>query len=53
MTAYARLADRAQALEAGFQVFLTKPVDLAELTAAIATVKGLARPSPQGSPDTG
>ena len=53
LTAYARLADRAQALEAGFQGFLTKPVDLAELTAAIATVKGLARPSPQGSPDTG
>ena len=40
LTAYARTADRVQALEAGFQMHLTKPVDPAEL---IATVAALAR----------
>jgi signal transduction histidine kinase/CheY-like chemotaxis protein len=53
LTAYARLEDRARALEAGFQAFLTKPVELAELTAAIAAVTGLAKPSRQGSEDAG
>jgi two-component system, OmpR family, response regulator len=36
VTAYARPEDRVEALEAGFQVHLTKPVDIDELIATIA-----------------
>jgi CheY-like chemotaxis protein len=44
LTAYARSADRAQALRAGFDVHLTKPVDPAELLVVIATlVEGVRR----------
>jgi signal transduction histidine kinase/CheY-like chemotaxis protein len=42
LTAYARADDRQQALDAGFQIHLAKPVDLADLESAIARVS---RPS--------
>lgn len=40
LTAYARTEDRRKALLAGFQLHLTKPVDPAELSAAIASLAG-------------
>jgi PAS domain S-box-containing protein len=40
LTAFAAAADRQKALQAGFQLHLTKPVDPAELSAAIATLIG-------------
>lgn len=40
LTAYARNDDRQQALLAGFQMHLTKPVDAAELVAVVATLTG-------------
>jgi signal transduction histidine kinase len=38
LTGYARAEDRARSLAAGFQAHVPKPVDPAELTAAIATI---------------
>jgi CheY-like chemotaxis protein len=46
LTAYARAEDRVKALQAGFQMHLAKPVDLAELIVAVAA---LARRSPHRS----
>ncbi|HYP15735.1 MAG TPA: ATP-binding protein, partial [Opitutus sp.] len=43
LTAYARPADRIQAMRAGFQLHLVKPVDPAELFAAIVSL--IARPA--------
>ena len=43
LTAYARSEDRAKALQAGFQVHLTKPIDPGELMAAIASLAGRAK----------
>ncbi|MEG4628646.1 ATP-binding protein [Microcoleus sp. AR_TQ3_B6] len=40
LTAYARNDDRRQALLAGFQMHLTKPVDAAELVAVVASLTG-------------
>jgi signal transduction histidine kinase/AmiR/NasT family two-component response regulator len=40
LTAYARADDRSRALAAGFQAFISKPVDLDELIATIAHVSG-------------
>ncbi|MEG4235807.1 ATP-binding protein [Microcoleus sp. Pol11C3] len=40
LTAYARNDDRRQALLAGFQIHLTKPVDAAELVAVVASLTG-------------
>jgi signal transduction histidine kinase/CheY-like chemotaxis protein len=40
LTAYAQAEDRRQALLAGFQVYLPKPVEPAELTAAVARLAG-------------
>ena len=40
LTAYAASDDRRQALLAGFQVHLTKPVDAAELVAVVASLTG-------------
>jgi len=40
LTAYARSEDRAKALKSGFEMHLAKPIDPAEL---IAAVKALAR----------
>jgi PAS domain S-box-containing protein len=44
LTAYARTEDRMQALRAGFQMHVPKPVDEAELTTVIAALTG----RPQG-----
>lgn len=38
VTAYGRVEDRIRILDAGFQMHITKPVDPAELIAAIATL---------------
>jgi CheY-like chemotaxis protein len=38
LTGYARAEDRARVLAAGFQAHIAKPVEPAELTAAIATI---------------
>lgn len=40
LTAYARSEDRRQALLAGFQSYLTKPVEPGELVAVIASLSG-------------
>jgi two-component system CheB/CheR fusion protein len=40
LTAYARSEDRMQALQAGFQMHVSKPVDEAELTTVIAALTG-------------
>jgi PAS domain S-box-containing protein len=40
LTAYARLEDRTQALLAGYQIHLTKPVDAAELLITVASLVG-------------
>ncbi|MEO7166527.1 MAG: hybrid sensor histidine kinase/response regulator, partial [Chthoniobacterales bacterium] len=48
LTAYARTADRTQALRAGFQMHIPKPVEPAELIAVIANLaaRGEARGTP-------
>ncbi len=43
LTAYARAADRVRALEAGFQMHLSKPVDPAELVVTVAALARMAR----------
>jgi CheY-like chemotaxis protein len=40
LTAYARVDDRMQALKAGYQMHVPKPVELAELAAVVASVAG-------------
>lgn len=45
LTAFARSEDRAQALAAGFQEHLTKPLEPRELAAAVAELTGRADPS--------
>jgi CheY-like chemotaxis protein len=40
LTAYARAEDRARALAAGFQAHLAKPIEPAELAAAVASLAG-------------
>ena len=42
LTAYARPEDRSRALSAGFQLHLAKPVEPAELMAAVANLAGRA-----------
>jgi len=42
LSAYARLGDRAAAMTAGYQQFATKPIEPAELAAAVATLTGRA-----------
>ncbi|MEG5172715.1 response regulator [Microcoleus sp. B3-D7] len=50
LTAYAREEERQQALEAGFQMHLSKPVDINKLIATIANLTGmLGNPAPTGS----
>ncbi|MCW6051678.1 response regulator [Lyngbya sp. CCAP 1446/10] len=41
LTAYVRESDRRQALEAGFQMHLSKPVEVTKLIAGIANVAGI------------
>jgi CheY-like chemotaxis protein len=50
LTAYARLEDRANALRAGFQVHLAKPVLPAELIAVVATLGSAAEGEAEGPP---
>jgi DNA-binding response OmpR family regulator len=38
LTAYARVEDRMQALKAGYQMHVPKPVELAELVAVVASL---------------
>jgi CheY-like chemotaxis protein len=38
LTAYARTEDRLQALRAGYQMHVPKPVELAELVAVVASL---------------
>jgi PAS domain S-box-containing protein len=46
LTAYARAEDRVQALRSGFQMHIAKPVESAELTAALASLaKGMSQPN--------
>jgi CheY-like chemotaxis protein len=40
LTAFARNEDRQQALEAGFQLHLAKPIDAQTLVSAVATLGG-------------
>jgi signal transduction histidine kinase/ActR/RegA family two-component response regulator len=40
LTAYARVEDRVRALNAGFQVHVTKPIEPAELIAVVASLAG-------------
>jgi CheY-like chemotaxis protein len=40
LTAYARREDRTRALEAGFQMHAAKPIEPAELVAAVACLAG-------------
>jgi PAS domain S-box-containing protein len=50
LTAYAREEERQQALEAGFQMHLSKPVDINKLIVAIANLTGmLGNPAPTDS----
>ena len=50
LTAYARESERQQALEAGFQMHLSKPVDVSQLIAGIANLAGiLVDPEPTDS----
>jgi hypothetical protein len=50
LTAYARESERQQALEAGFQMHLSKPVEVSQLIAGIANLAGiLADPEPTDS----
>lgn len=41
LTAYARVEDRVKALASGFQVFITKPIEPAELVAAVGSLAEL------------
>ena len=41
LTAFARAEDRARALEAGYQMYLVKPVDLIELQAGVAQMAAM------------
>jgi signal transduction histidine kinase/CheY-like chemotaxis protein len=50
LTAYARSVDRVRALEAGFQMHIAKPVDPAELVAAVKTLVATTRPN--GTPSS-
>jgi CheY-like chemotaxis protein len=50
LTAYARESERQQALEAGFQMHLSKPVEVTQLIAGIANLAGmLVDPEPTDS----
>ena len=46
LTAFARSEDRVRAMESGFEVHLSKPIDPVELMAAAASLARRKRPSP-------
>ena len=45
LSAFARSEDRTRALRAGFQVYVSKPVEAAELVASVASVSGRGMPA--------
>jgi PAS domain S-box-containing protein len=51
LTAYARSEDRVRALDAGFQHHVSKPIDVAELIAALSTFRTPAAPGSLPAPD--
>ena len=53
LTAFSRLEDRTQALLAGFQIHLTKPVDTRELLITIASLAGRIRSQQAGESKPG
>ena len=53
LTAYAREEDRARALSAGFQMHLAKPVEPAELVAAVARLANGAASRPAATVQLG
>jgi signal transduction histidine kinase/DNA-binding NarL/FixJ family response regulator len=52
-TAYAREEDRRLAIQAGFQVHLTKPIDTDDLVAAVARIAPGERSAPLSPPEPG
>jgi CheY-like chemotaxis protein len=50
LTAYARERDRENALRAGFQVHMAKPVEPDDLILAVADLAGRTSPAPEESP---
>jgi CheY-like chemotaxis protein len=50
LTAYARSEDRAKTLRSGFEMHLAKPIDPAELIAAVASLARRRSPVPNASP---
>jgi CheY-like chemotaxis protein len=50
LTAYARSEDRTRALRSGFQMHLAKPIDPAELVAAVSALARRRSPSPTALP---
>ncbi len=44
VTAYTRIEDRTEAIAAGYQQHTAKPIEPAELAAAVATLAGRAEP---------
>jgi len=47
LTAYARIEDREAALSAGYQQYAAKPIEPAELAAAVATLAGRVKRKPR------
>ena len=45
LTAYARLEDRARALDAGYNIHIAKPIQPSELLAAVVSLAGRRRPA--------
>jgi PAS domain S-box-containing protein len=50
LTAYTRPEDRVQALSAGYQIHLAKPITGPELAAAVADLAGRSGPTPEKTP---
>jgi len=48
LTAYARAEDREQALAAGYQMHISKPIDASRLVSMVARLAGRSYPSPDG-----
>lgn len=53
LTAYAREQDRKRALKAGYQLHLTKPVEVAQLSASVAHLLGKGKPARARLPSSG
>ena len=53
LTAFARAEDRTKALQSGFEMHLSKPIDPAELVASIATLVRRSKPRSAGNGERG